>query len=181
MGSGHAAQESWRRSVEPRTQALRGAVGLELCEGLGLDLADALAGDAELYADLLERARVPVGQPVAQLDDRALALREQIEDALELLALNDPVDLLDGRRIASVSAMKSASRVSPSSAIGLCRLVGSWLILRISRTFSGVMPISAAISSGVGSRPMSCSSWRCTRMSLLMFSTMCTGMRMVRA
>ena len=28
---------------------------------------------------------------------------------------------------------------------------------------------------------MFCSSWRCTRMSLLIFSTICTGMRMVRA
>jgi hypothetical protein len=53
--------------------------------------------------------------------------------------------------------------------------------LLISCTFSGVMPISAAISSGVGSRPMSCSSWRWTLTSLFMFSTMCTGMRMVRA
>ena len=41
--------------------------------------------------------------------------------------------------------------------------------------------MSVAISSGVGSRPRSCSSCRCTRMSLLMVSTMCTGMRMVRA
>ena len=80
-----------------------------------------------------------------------------------------------------MSSMKSPSMVSPSSPTGWCRLVGSWLIFWISRTFSGVMPISAAISSGVGSRPMSCRSWRCTRMSLLMFSTMCTGMRMVRA
>ena len=83
--------------------------------------------------------------------------------------------------MASSSSMKSPSWESSSSPMGVSRLTGSWLILRISRTFCGVMPISAAISSGVGSRPMSCSSWRCTRMSLLMVSTMCTGMRMVRA
>ena len=41
--------------------------------------------------------------------------------------------------------------------------------------------ISAATSSGVGSRPMSCTSWRCTRMRRLMVSTMWTGIRMVRA
>ncbi len=43
------------------------------------------------------------------------------------------------------------------------------------------MSISFAISSGVGSRPSDCNSWRETRMSLLMVSTMCTGMRIVRA
>ena len=83
--------------------------------------------------------------------------------------------------VESLSSMKSASSVSPSSPTGVCRLVGSWLIFWISRTFCGVVPISVAISSGVGSRPMSCRSWRWTRMSLLMVSTMCTGMRMVRA
>ena len=48
-------------------------------------------------------------------------------------------------------------------------------------TFSGVMSSSRESSSGVGSRPRSCSIWRWTRASLLMTSTMCTGMRMVRA
>ena len=43
------------------------------------------------------------------------------------------------------------------------------------------MPISAAISSGVGSRPRSWCSWRWMRASLLIVSTMCTGIRMVRA
>ena len=36
-------------------------------------------------------------------------------------------------------------------------------------------------SSGVGSRPISCSIWRDVRTILLMVSIMCTGMRMVRA
>ena len=40
---------------------------------------------------------------------------------------------------------------------------------------------SAAISSGCGSRPNSCTSWRSTCTTLFSFSTMCTGMRMVRA
>ncbi len=43
------------------------------------------------------------------------------------------------------------------------------------------MPISAASSSTVASRPSSWWSWRCTRASLLIVSTMCTGTRMVRA
>ena len=51
----------------------------------------------------------------------------------------------------------------------------------ISRTSSAVMPSSAAISSGRGSRPSRCTSWRSMWTTLFSFSTMCTGMRMVRA
>jgi len=38
-----------------------------------------------------------------------------------------------------------------------------------------------ATSSGVGSRPFSCTSLRCARETLLMASIMCTGTRIVRA
>src|SRR6266508_2625402 len=82
---------------------------------------------------------------------------------------------------ASESSMKSPRWESSSSPIGVSRLTGSWLTLRISRTFSGENSISRPISSGVGSRPRSCRSWRWMRISLLIVSTMCTGMRMVRA
>ena len=51
----------------------------------------------------------------------------------------------------------------------------------ISRTLSGVSSTLAAISSTVGSRPSSCSIWRWMRSTLFIVSTMCTGMRMVRA
>ena len=44
-----------------------------------------------------------------------------------------------------------------------------------------VMPISSAISSSAGSLPSSWRSRRETLTSLLMVSTMCTGIRMVRA
>ena len=54
-------------------------------------------------------------------------------------------------------------------------------IFKISRTRSTGIFISSAISSGVGSRPSSCSSCLLTRMSLLIVSTMCTGIRMVLA
>ena len=54
-----------------------GARGVtELVERLALDLADALARDAELAADLLERAGVSVLEAEAELDDLALAVRE---------------------------------------------------------------------------------------------------------
>src|SRR6476660_4807112 len=77
--------------------------------------------------------------------------------------------------------MKSPSWLSPSSPIVWSRLIGSRAYCWISSTFSGVMSISLASSSGVGSRPRSCKSSRWMRPSLLMTSTMCTGMRMVRA
>ena len=52
---------------------------------------------------------------------------------------------------------------------------------RMSFTSRAVHSSSCAISSGVGSRPNSWTSWRSMCTTLLSFSTMCTGMRMVRA
>ena len=43
------------------------------------------------------------------------------------------------------------------------------------------MSMRLAISSALGSRPSSCTSDRDVRVSLLMVSIMCTGMRIVRA
>ena len=48
-------------------------------------------------------------------------------------------------------------------------------------TTSWPLDIASAISSTVGSRPSSWSSWRETRISRLIVSTMWTGMRIVRA
>ncbi len=79
-----------------------------------------------------------------------------------------------------VSSTKSPSWESPSSPTCWWRLAGSWLILWISRILATVTPISAAISSGTGSRPISWMSSRCTRTYVWMFSTMWTGTRMVR-
>ncbi|KKN46473.1 hypothetical protein LCGC14_0672430, partial [marine sediment metagenome] len=56
---------------------------LELADGLGFDLANALAGDLEDVADLLERVAVSVAQAVAELDDLALAVGEGLQDVLD--------------------------------------------------------------------------------------------------
>jgi hypothetical protein len=52
---------------------------------------------------------------------------------------------------------------------------------RISRTSAVVISSSTAISSGRGSRPSRWTSWRSMCTTLFSFSTMCTGIRIVRA
>ena len=65
-----------RVSVQELPQPLRVAVGVELVERLRLDLADALAGDAEALADLLQRAGLLAAEAEAELQDLALAVGE---------------------------------------------------------------------------------------------------------
>src|SRR5680860_1369970 len=77
--------------------------------------------------------------------------------------------------------MKSPRWLSSSSPIGISSETGSWLILRISRTRSGVISISRAISSVVGSRPSSCCMRRLVRKRRLIVSTMCPGILIARA
>ena len=81
---------------------------------------------------------------------------------------------------ASASSMKSP-RSESSSPIGDWSETGSWAIRWISATRSAGRPISAAISSGVASRPRSWCSCRWIRAILLIVSTMCTGILIVRA
>ncbi len=61
---------------------------------------------------------------------------------------------------AFLSSMKSPRWLSSSSPIGVSRLIGSLAILSTLRTFSSGMASFSASSSGVGSRPISCSIWR---------------------
>ncbi|CPU65640.1 Uncharacterised protein [Mycobacteroides abscessus] len=59
--------------------------------------------------------------------------------------------------MASESSMRSPNSESPSSPSGVCSEMGSRPYFWTSTTFSGVMSSSLASSSGVGSRPRSCS------------------------
>src|SRR5215211_1035173 len=83
-----------RPAGSPRKQLLRQlpqALGLrerlQLLEGVVLDLADALAGDAEGVAHLLQGQRLVPAEAVAKLDHLALALGQSVEGALDVGAL----------------------------------------------------------------------------------------------
>ena len=57
---------------------------LQLADGLGLDLPDALAGDLEDVADFFQRVGVAVAQAVAELDDLALAVGQRLQQLFDL-------------------------------------------------------------------------------------------------
>src|SRR6185436_18628677 len=57
----------------------------QLAQRLGLDLADPLAGDVELLADLLERSGTPVLEAEAELEHTTFATGQRVEDSLDLL------------------------------------------------------------------------------------------------
>ena len=80
-----------------------------------------------------------------------------------------------------LSSMKSPKCESSSSPIGVSIEIGSLAIFSTLRTLTSSISRRSPSSSGVGSRPISCRSWRDTRLILLMVSIMCTGIRMVRA
>ena len=70
---------------------------------------------------------------------------------------------------------------SSSSPTGFSSETGACAERLIESTSSGSIPVTSAISSGVGSRPSSVTSLRSARPILLSFSTTWTGMRIVRA
>src|SRR5207237_544991 len=67
-------------------------------ERVELDLADALAREPEPPADLLERLRLGVVEPVAELEHAPLALRQRVERRRERLAAERDLDLVLGER-----------------------------------------------------------------------------------
>src|SRR2546423_13230439 len=59
----------------------------QLGERAGLDLAHALARDAEVLAGLRERARDPVVEAIADAQHLLFALRPRAQEAVDLLVL----------------------------------------------------------------------------------------------
>src|SRR3954451_15294418 len=74
------------RPLNAVSKSLRLRQALELLQRVVLDLADPLARDAELAADLLERARLLALESEAELDHLALALGQRAERSLDVLA-----------------------------------------------------------------------------------------------
>jgi hypothetical protein len=68
-----------------------------------------------------------------------------------------------------------------ASPIGVAKLIGCLAIFKTLSTFSSGIANLSASSSGVGSRPISCSIWREVRTSLWIVSIMRSGMRIERS
>src|SRR6266403_1384680 len=86
-------------------------VDREATQGVGLDLAHALARDPELLADLLERSRLAPAETKAQRDDVALAFGQLRDRAPHGVAADGLVDLVLGRR-AGCGEQVAEARVS---------------------------------------------------------------------
>ena len=59
---------------------------LEFAQGLGFDLADAFAGDAEFLSHFFKRVRYAVEESVAKLENLTLFFRKVAEDFFHLVA-----------------------------------------------------------------------------------------------
>src|SRR4029453_19418256 len=79
-------------ALQERLQLARPRRVAQLPQRLGLDLADALAGDREALADLLQRVLGAVAQAEAHLDDLLLARRQGLEERFRLLLQVDVDD-----------------------------------------------------------------------------------------
>src|SRR5690242_6369046 len=84
-----------RCSVQVVPEDLRAARVAQLRHGLRLDLADPLTRDAVDLADLVERARLAVGQAEAQPDDAGLPLRQGLQHAGQLVLHEREADRVD--------------------------------------------------------------------------------------
>ena len=151
----------------------------QLPERLGLDLPNSLTCHRELLADFLKRVVAVRAEAEAHAQTRS---SRGVSEASIRVVVSRRFDWIAASigRIAFVSSIKSPRWESPSSPIGVSSESGSLAIFRVLRTFSSGMPSFLAISSGVGSRPISLSICRRVRTILLMVSIMCTGTRMVR-
>src|SRR5713226_193912 len=85
--SEHSATKtaSSRRLLQIIPQLLRTRRVAQLAQRLRLNLPDALAGDAEALADLLQRPLVAVDQPEPELQNAPLPGGEGVEDVLDLV------------------------------------------------------------------------------------------------
>ena len=93
---------------------------LQLANRLGLDLSHALASDLEDTANLFQGVRVAVVQSKPQADDLPLAIRERLEQLLNLLA-QQPVGCTFERTVATMVFDKLAEAGVLAIAGSVCR------------------------------------------------------------
>jgi len=125
----------------------------QFTQGLGFNLPDALTGDRKILPDFFQSVLGIETDPKPFSEDFFLAAgqRAQHFQGLVFQVLFD--DGVDRRQHFFVFD-------ESSSPIGVSREMGSLAILRTLRTLSTGRLILSAISSGVGSRPSSCTRWR---------------------
>ena len=150
----------------------------EAAQGGRLELADPLAREPELLADLLEaRALDVAGKAEATLEDVPLPLRQLrhgLADALLLDRSTCGVDRILGGAIAE----EIASSPSPSP-IAWFRETDASTASSASCAWFGFSSVASASSSSVGGRPSFTSSACRVRRSFSRRSWTCTGIRIV--
>ena len=157
----------------------RAARVAQLGEGLGLDLADPLTGEVELLPHLVEGERTLGVEAEAKGEDLLLAVVEAREQPAGRSSRSSAAAAASKGTSALSSASRSPSSVS-SSPIPVDSDTRSRLTERAASTLCRAMPVSAASSSLVGSRPSVLSIWPEARVSAVMVSTRWDGRRMVR-
>src|SRR6266446_1831125 len=123
-----------------------------------LDLANPLAGNSKLAADLFQGPAISVDQAEALFENLAFTFGQRLKHILDLFLQQH-----NRRHVAGVFSTLVFDEVAEI------------------RLLAFANRISSATSSGVGSRPYSWTNCFCTRISLLIVSIIWTGMRMVRA
>jgi len=180
-----AAAAQWNVPAES-CHAENGAV-LHAASGRRLAYGALTAAAAQLPVPAkipLKTAFARIGQPARRHDGKAI-VRGEARYGLDVR--------VPGMRFATIerapsfgatlvwSSMKSPRCASSSLPTVASSEIGSLEIRRIARIFSSGISIFRARSAGSGSCPVSCSTRRESRLILLMFSIMCTGMRIVCA
>ena len=138
----------------------------QLAQGLGFDLADPLARDVELLADLLERVRLAVDQTKAHAQHLLLPRRQRGQDFLELLAQQGIGGLL--RRLRRLVVLDEVAEMAV-----FLLADGRFERDGLLRNLQDLFDLALLDVQLVGACEV--------RSARLMVSTMCTGMRIVRA
>ena len=82
------------RSLDEAVQQGKALAAVQLADGLCLDLADTLTGDAEIAAHLFQRAGTAIVQTEAETDDLLFTRGQALEGLIDLLGHHGGKNLL---------------------------------------------------------------------------------------